>query len=342
MKQIINWGIIGLGNIALQFAKAFKDTTTSKLKGISSTNLEKIKIFQKKFEINKEYCFSNYQDLLNSNNIDIVYIALPNSMHKEWILKSINNNKNILVEKPAFMNLSETEGIKKKLINNNIFFSEGFMYRYTPQILRVIELIKNDTIGKLISMDSSFGVNLLTKKNIFGFKKKKTIDKENRLFNKKLGGGAILDLGCYPVSFSVLIASLVSKVNYDKIKILEKSKEISSLDVDIHSEAKLEFENGFVSVVKASFSKNLGTETTINGSDGTIKIKNSWGTEPSIIVLEGKTNKTIKIKMSNNIFLYEIDALSKDILENRLSPSFPGTSINETIGLTKILDEWLN
>jgi len=172
MKQIINWGIIGLGNIALQFAKAFKDSTNSKLKGISSTNLEKIKVFQKKFEINKEYCFNNYQDLLNSNNIDIVYIALPNSMHKEWILKSINNNKNILVEKPAFMNLSETEGIKKKLINNNIFFSEGFMYRYTPQILKVIELIKNDTIGKLVSMDSSFGVNLLTKKNIFGFKKK--------------------------------------------------------------------------------------------------------------------------------------------------------------------------
>jgi len=342
MKQIINWGIIGLGNIALQFAKAFKDSTNSKLKGISSTNFEKIKAFQKKFEINKEYCFSNYQDLLNSNNIDIIYIALPNSMHKEWILKSINNNKNILVEKPAFMNLSETEGIKKKLINNNIFFSEGFMYRYTPQILKVIELIKNDTIGKLVSMDSSFGVNLLTKKNIFGFKKKKIIDKENRLFNKKLGGGAILDLGCYPVSFSVLIASLVSKVNYDKIRVLEKSKEISSLDVDIHSRAKLEFENGFVSVVKASFSENLGNETTINGSDGTIKIKNSWGTEPSIIVLEGKTNKTIKIEMNKNIFLYEIDSLSKDILESRLSPSFPGTSINETIGLTKILDEWLN
>tara|TARA_B110001452_G_scaffold262510_1_gene262644 strand:- start:43 stop:492 length:450 start_codon:yes stop_codon:yes gene_type:complete len=148
-------------------------------------------------------------------------------------------------------------------------------------------------------------------------------------------------LGCYPVSFSVLIASLVSKVNYDKIRVLEKSKEISSLDVDIHSRAKLEFENGFVSVVKASFSENLGNETTINGSDGTIKIKNSWGTEPSIIVLEGKTNKTIKIEMNKNIFSYEINSLSKDILESRLSPSFPGTSINETIGLIKILDEWL-
>ena len=173
MRQNINWGIIGLGNIALQFAQAFKDSTNSKLKGISSTNPDKIKAFQEKFEINKDYCFHNYQDLLNCDDIDIVYIALPNSMHKEWILKSINSKKNILVEKPAFMDLSETESIKKKIIDNNIFFSEGFMYRYTPQILKVIELIKNDAIGKPVSMNSSFGINLLTKKNIFGFKKKK-------------------------------------------------------------------------------------------------------------------------------------------------------------------------
>ena len=342
MRQNINWGIIGLGNIALQFAHAFKDSTNSRLKGISSTNPDKIKMFQEKFSINKEYCFNNYQDLLSCDDIDIIYIALPNSMHKEWILKSIMNKKNILVEKPAFINLAETESMKKKVIDNNIFFSEGFMYRYTPQILKVIELIKNDVIGKPLSMASSFGVNLLTKKNIFGFTKKKKIDKKNRLFSKKLGGGAILDLGCYPVSFSILIASMISKINYDQIKVLEKSKETNSLDVDIDSYAKLEFENGFVSKVGASFSKNLGTETIINGSDGTMKIMNPWQAEPPIIILEGKIDKIIKIGNINNIFSYEINALSKDILEGKSCPSFPGTSIDEIISGTKILDEWLN
>ena len=81
MKQIINWGIIGLGNIALQFAKAFKDSTNSKLKGISSTNFEKIKAFQKKFEINKEYCFSNYQDLLkNALEGDANFFSQPSEV----------------------------------------------------------------------------------------------------------------------------------------------------------------------------------------------------------------------------------------------------------------------
>ena len=294
-------------------------------------------MFQERFSINKEYCFHNYQDLLNCDDIDIIYIALPNSMHKEWILKSIMNKKNILVEKPAFINLAETESMKKKVIDNNIFFSEGFMYRYTPQTLKVIELIKNDVITK-----DPFELNLLTKKNIFGFTKKKKINKKNRLFSKKLGGGAILDLGCYPVSFSILIASMISKINYDQIKVLEKSKETNSLDVDIDSYAKLEFENGFVSKVGASFSKNLGTETIINGSDGTMKIMNPWQAEPPIIILEGKIDKIIKDRNINNIFSYEIDALSKDILESRLSLTSSLPTVDYIGAVTKILDEWLN
>ena len=116
MRQNINWGIIGLGNIALRFAHAFEDSKNSTLKGISSNNPEKIKVFQDKFNINKNYCFDNYEDLLECKDIDIVYIALPNSMHKEWILKSINSKKNVLVEKPAFINLLDAEDIKDKSI----------------------------------------------------------------------------------------------------------------------------------------------------------------------------------------------------------------------------------
>ena len=173
MKKNINWGMIGLGNIALQFAEAFKDSKNSKLKGIASNNPDKIRIFEKKFNIKKNYCFNSYEELLDCEDIDIVYIALPNSMHKEWIIKSIDKKKNILVEKPAFMNLSETENIKKKIDKSKIFFTEGFMYRFTPQILKVVELLKTDVIGEPISMISNFGTNLLTKKNIFGFNKKK-------------------------------------------------------------------------------------------------------------------------------------------------------------------------
>ena len=89
MKQNINWGIIGLGTIALQFAQAFRDSKNGKLKAISSKNLNKIKLFSDKFNVNKKYCFIEYENLLKCEDVDIVYIALPNSMHVEWIKKSI-------------------------------------------------------------------------------------------------------------------------------------------------------------------------------------------------------------------------------------------------------------
>jgi predicted dehydrogenase len=202
--------------------------------------------------------------------------------------------------------------------------------------------LRNNTIGKPISMVSNYGSNILTKKNIFGFRKKKKININNRLHSKKLGGGAILDLGCYPVSLSILIASMVSKINYDKINVLNKIKEIGSTEVDINSYAKLEFENGFMSEINASFSKEIGKETVIRGTDGVMRIMNPWQVEPSTIILEGKINKKIKVECVNNIFLYEINTISKNILEGKTKPDFPGLSIEEIIGGTTVLDKWLN
>ena len=83
------------------------------------------------------------------------------------------------------------------------------MYRYLPHISKVVDLLKNNVIGNLVSMDSFFGKDIRSKKKIFGIKLnklKKKPNRNNRLYNKGLGGGAILDLGCYPVSFSILIA----------------------------------------------------------------------------------------------------------------------------------------
>ena len=191
-------------------------------------------------------------------------------------------------------------------------------------------------------MISNYGTNLLTKKNIFGLIKKKKLNTNNRLYSKKLGGGAILDLGCYPVSLSILIASTISKIDYEKISVVDKYKEIGSSEVDINSHARIEFESGFVSEVNASFSKEIGKETIINGSNGLLRIINPWQIVPPTIILEGKINKKIEVEYDNNIFKYEINTISKNILEGKSKPDFPGVSINETIGSTKILHKWLN
>ena len=183
----INWGVIGLGNIAEKFIEGFKNVENAKLKAIASKNRDKLDKFKKRFNLDENYCFSNYADLIESNDIDIVYITLPHSMHYENILKCFKKNKNVIVEKPAVISLEQIKNLKNNF-NKKIFFAEAFMYRYHPQITKVIELIKKNYIGNLTEMKSYYGINLMKKKFLYFFTKNKRIDKNHRLFNKKLGG----------------------------------------------------------------------------------------------------------------------------------------------------------
>ena len=340
MRQV-NWGIIGLGKIATKFAESFKNTKNSKLKAVASKDISKIEKFQSIFDLNKEFCFSNYESILNCKDIDIIYIALPHSFHAEWIIKCIENKKNILVEKPATVKFSEMQIIEKKLNQKNIFFAEAFMYRYHPQIIKLINLIQEGVIGKLISMESYFGNDILNKK-IFGIKFKKRIKKNSRLYNKDLGGGVILDLGCYPVSISILIASLVSNLDLSKTKVLNKKVEIGSTGVDIDAYAELYFENGFKSIINTSFKKNLGKSTKIIGTDGELVLNDGWHGTPSLINISGKTNKSIQLDCKENVYTYQIEAVSRSIIENKKHPIFPGVTSSETLENMRILDDWLN
>ncbi len=172
----INWGIVGLGNIAKSFASGFINSKNSNLLAIASRSRLKLENFKNHYKIEEKYSFDNYEDLLNCPDIDIVYISLPNSFHYKIIKEAIKSNKNILVEKPATQNFSEILEISNLLIKKKLFFGEGFMYRFHPQIKLILNCINNNEVGELISMDTSFGNNLLTKKKFFFFEKKK----ENR------------------------------------------------------------------------------------------------------------------------------------------------------------------
>ena len=168
----INWGVLGLGNIAESFVEGFKNVENAKLKGVASKNNDKLDKFKKRFNLDKKYCFSNYNDLIECSDIDIIYISLPHSMHYENILKCFKSNKNVITEKPAVISLEEIKNLKNNF-NNKIFFAEAFMYRYHPQLIKVIELIKNNYIGNLIEMESYYGINLMKKKFLFFFTRNK-------------------------------------------------------------------------------------------------------------------------------------------------------------------------
>ena len=338
----INWGIVGLGNIAKSFSDGFFDTNRAKLLAISSLNIKKLEKFKNSFDINEKYVFKDYESLLKCHDVDIVYLALPNNLHYKWISEAIKNNKKILVEKPALLNFSDAKKIERKIIDKKLFFTEGYMYRYYPYINEVIELIKKGDIGKPLSIETSFGSNLLTKKKFFFFKKKKKINPDGRLFNLELGGGCILDLGCYVTSFSILIASLVVGVNYKNFDLINVKKKIGSTGVDIDAEGEILFEGGFKSKIKASFENDIGNTSIINGENGRVIIRNTWhGRDEIIKIINGKKT-IIKNSMTKNIYSYQIESISEKILENKNETNFLGFKIDDTLLNTKILEEWLN
>ena len=335
----INWGIIGLGNIAYKFASAFDEVKNSKLVSIASKNNEKLEKFQKKFNIDKNFCFNEYEKVLLNNKVDIVYIALPHNLHFEWIIKCINEKKNILSEKPATVNFQEIKKINQNLNNSNLFFAEGFMYRFHPQTSALVEVIRQNEIGELLKMESFFGINIVEKRNIFGFKRLK-INEKSRLFSKDLGGGSILDLGCYPSSLSILIASLKSENFKNKIKLTDMKKTIGPTDVDLEAYTKINFPNDFVSDIGTSFKKNIGKTTTITGTKGNIVIPDSWHCELSKFIVNGKDHN-INQKY-NNIFSYEIDSISNSLLNKETEPKYPAIKRDETEINMKILNDWKN
>ena len=337
----LNWGIIGLGNIALKFSNAFNDIQNARLLAVASMDSNKLKTFGEKFEIKKKFQFEKYENLLNCNEVDIVYIALPNSLHKKWVLQALKSKKNVLVEKPAVMNFAEANEIKDYLNSNNLFFSEAFMYRYHPQINSVIDMIKKNKIGSLLSMESSFGVNILTKKKWFFIKKKK-IDPKSRIFNKELGGGCILDVGCYPSSFSLLISSIIGRVNQDNFKIYNIKTEMGETNVDIDSSAELLFQNGFKSKISASFKNHLGFRSVIHGENGTIILTDTWTGGDIILKTKKNNDQIIKQDQNKNVYAYQIKEISQRLLNGINSSSFPVMSLNETLTNAKILENWLN
>lgn len=338
----INWGIIGLGNIAHKFSEAFQEISNAKLLAIASKDLEKLDKFERKFSIEKDFVFRNYEDLIYCKDVDIIYIALPNSLHHFWIIQSIKNNKNVLVEKPATINFSEILDVNNTLLNTNLFWGEAYMYRHHPQIKNLIEIIKNKEIGNLISMESSFGINLLTKKKFFFFNKKKKIDFKSRLFNKNLGGGCILDLGCYTTSFSLLICSLLAEINTNNIEIKNINREIGDSGVDVHSNAELRFINGFKSKVYASFKENLGAQSIINGERGSLLLNDTWFGNKNIIKIIGQKKKEISFKSYKNIYSHQIEDISNNLINGIKDSTFPVCGINESILNSKILHGWLN
>ena len=325
----MNWGIIGLGHMAKNFANSIQELENSKMTGVSSRSLLKLIKFGYRFKLNPKYLYKKYEKLLQSKHIDNIYIGTLNHTHFDLIKKCIDAKKNILCEKPLAVNLEQALEIKKKLNSSDIFFLEGIAYRSHPQIDFIVKLINKDEIGRVIKIKSIFGFNS-GKPNIKG-----------RLFNKELGGGSILDLGCYPVSMSNLIANL-NKNSETLPKIMNIKGKIFKTGVDTEAEANLEYENGISSEIKVSILENLENVTIITGTKGVIKILDPWLPKKENIIEIYKNGKIIKLNTScdHNLFANQIQLFEKIVKNRKLENDFNTMSVENSINCMNVMMQW--
>ena len=323
---MIKWGIIGLGNMAQKFANSIKETNNAKLIAVSSLNYEKLKIFKYIYQIKEELVFNNYNDLIKCDEVDAIYIATLNNTHLDLIKLCAENKKNILCEKPMSLNIEEAKIAEIYIKKFDVMFYEAIAYTSHAQTKILIDLIDENVIGKILSVNASFG-----------FKAKK-IKPKSRIFNKLLGGGAILDLGCYPLSFLNLIYKNNENIEFENVK-----GTFAITDVDNSAEANLIIENNIRSNIKVSFKENLDNKLIINGEFGSLILSNPWLPEVKSFVQIDLENTNYKKFITSDISIFgnQIQNVSAKIQDKKVNDDFL-VNIQSSLKIMNNLTLWSN
>jgi dTDP-3,4-didehydro-2,6-dideoxy-alpha-D-glucose 3-reductase len=189
MPNIINIGVIGCANIADRYViPAIKNLSEQySLVGVASRDKQKALKFSDKF---LTQAYFSYDSLLQSKKLDAVYIPLPNSMHREWVQKALDNNLHVLVEKSLACTHEDTVYLNMLAERKNLALVENFQFRFHRQLSTIKQMLGEGIIGELRCVRSSFGFPPFTDNNI--------------RYNKELGGGALLDAGVYPIKIAQL------------------------------------------------------------------------------------------------------------------------------------------
>ena len=329
---MIKWGIIGLGNMSYKFINAIKEIENTKVTAVASLSKKKSNDLIDTIGIDESQYYTNYEDLIKSPNVDAIYIATLNNTHYDLIKECSLNNKKILCEKPMTVNYNEAKEVFNLIKDNNTSFLEAFVFRYHKQSQNLSDIIKKGEIGDIYKVESSFG-----------YKVKKT-NPNSRIFNKNLGGGSILDVGCYTTSFCLMIAKIIFEQKVPNIKIENIKGAIGVTGVDESAEANLIFDTNLTMHIKTSLREELKNNCIIFGSKGKIIIPSPWVPDKRSI-LEISTGNTYYKQFSNSklsAYAQQIDFFNKKNFNDKKNLVDTFMSNEESLLNMKILSEWKN
>jgi predicted dehydrogenase len=313
-NSIVHWGILGAGHIAAKFALGLTSAPGAKLAAVASRDKEKAGRFGREHGV--PACYGSYAQLAADPAVDVVYIATPHVLHKEHTLMCLEAGKAVLCEKPLAINAGEACEMAAAARKNKVFLMEAMWMRFLPGSIAVKQRITDDAIGeaRMITADFCFqGRN----------------DPQGRLFNRALGGGALLDVGIYPVSLAYMLWGGPEKI--------ESAAHIGSTGVDEHSAALFSYADGRIATLTCSIATLASQEACVYGSKGSIKIHAPWwrGGKFSIFPRD-KSEELVIPPLEGNGYNYEAIEVMNCMRENKLeSDALP---LQESIDVMKTLD----
>lgn len=296
MKKI-NWGVLGYAGIARKHVlPAMLKTESSVLYAIASRSDEKLRQAVESFGFKKVY--HTYDELLDDEEVDAVYIPLPNALHKEWVIKAAKKGKHILCEKPLALHENDVKEMIAVAKECNVKLMEAFMYRFTPRTAKVVELLESGVIGKIGQINSNYSFYLENYDDI--------------RMSRELGGGSLHDVGCYPVNF----ISMVLKDHPQSIS----AQAIKKQGVDVALTASLRYEGDVLATVNCSFLGDSVELTEITGSTGTLVIRDTfYDSDLPILLYRGEEETAYSVEPCDR-YQKELEAFADCILNDTEVP----------------------
>lgn len=307
----MNWAILGPGTIAKEFAKAIEEVNGS-IYAVGSRNLERAKKFADNYNVEKVY--GSYEEMLKDDAIDVVYISTPHSSHYEYIMKSLENNKNVFCEKAITVNGRELEEAVNLAKEKNLVIREAMTIYHMPLYKKLRKLIDGGKIGKIKMIQVSFG-------------SLKEYDVKSRFFSKELAGGALLDIGAYALSYTRYFLSSQPDEVLTTVKRFETG-------VDEESGIVLKNPDDEMAVISLTMRAKQPKRGIVAGELGYITVDNFPRADKASITYPDGTSEIIEAGETSKALNYEVEDMN-----NCISRKVEDTTLSLSIDVMGLMDD---
>jgi predicted dehydrogenase len=316
MPETVKWGVVGLGSIANRVLKGIQGEPTAKVVAAGSRNLEKARAFCSEHHVPRAY--GSYEAVLEDPEVELVYVALPNHLHAEWTMKAAAAGKHVLCEKPFAMNLAEAKRVVSFCRKKGVFLMEAFMYRCHPQMAKLREIIHSGRLGEVRVINAGFSYG--------------GINEDNCRMMLSEGGGGLMDVGCYPISFARMVAGS-EPVECRAVAVVGARSR-----VDHWAAGVMRFKSGLLAHFDCGMMVHTDWSAQVFGTKGKARVLNPWVPEAGTAVIEVtdfSTWKTEKVEVPcRHIFAHEAEAVARSLASHEA----PEMTWPDTLGNMRALD----